>query len=289
MKYETILVTGGSGFVGARMTLPGAFGSARVVAPTHSEMDLTNESSVRRMIAAVKPDAVIHSAAISRIDICEKDPDLSRRVNVEGAQNVAMACRDVGAKLVFFSSDQVYTGCGGAEPLREDAPLSPKNVYARHKLEAEQKVLSLCPDAAALRLSWMYDMPHRGLYTGNNLYTMALRALCTGQPITVNHNDHRGITYVRQVVDQLPLVLKAPGGVYNYGSLTTLSTYEIYQRIFALLGAAHRAEELLNAISTPEGEGRNMMMNGAKAEGVGIHFSETVEGFRVMLEEYRML
>lgn len=286
MKYETILVTGGSGFVGARMTLPGAFGTAKVIAPTHSQMDLTSEDSVRSVIAAAKPDAVIHSAAISRIDICEKDPELSKRVNVEGARNVAMACRDVGAKMVFFSSDQVYTGCGGTEPLREDAPLQPKNVYARHKLEAEEQVLTLCPNAAALRLSWMYDMPHRGLYTGMNLYTMTLRALCTGQPLTVNHNDHRGITYVRQVVDQLPAILEAPGGVYNYGSLTRLSTYEIYQQIFALLGAAHLTDELLHAIPTPAGEGRNMMMDPTKAEAVGVHFSETVEGFGVMLEEY---
>jgi dTDP-4-dehydrorhamnose reductase len=248
-------------------------------------MDLTSGDSVRRAILEAQPDAVIHSAAISRIDVCEKDPERSYQVNVTGAVNVAKACAAAGARLVFFSSDQVYSGCGGREPLPEDAPLSPTNVYARHKLEAEGRVLEICPDACALRLSWMYDMPHRGLYTGNNLYTAALRALCTGQPIMANPNDRRGITCVRQVVDQLPLMLQAPGGVYNYGSLTRLSAYQVYREIFALLGAGSRAEELVQPF---HGNPRNLLMDPARAEAVGVRFPETVEGFRVMLQEYGM-
>ncbi len=286
MEQKTILVTGGSGFVGARLTLPGALGDSRVVAPTHGEMDLADEGSVRAYIEKIRPDAVIHSAAISHIDVCQREPELSRRINVDGAVSVARACRDIGAKMVFFSSDQVYTGCGGTEPHREDAALSPLNTYACHKVEAEGRVLAICPEAAVLRLSWMYDMPLRGRYTGNNLYTMALRALCTGEPLTVNEDDHRGITYVRQVVDNLPRVLAAPGGVYNYGSLTRLTTEEIYREIFALLGAKHRADALLRAVPTPSGEGRNMMMDPRKAESIGVRFSETVEGFGVMLREY---
>jgi len=285
MTHKTILITGGSGFVGARMKLPGAFGSARVIAPTHGEMDLTSRDSVRRAILEVGPDAVIHSAAISRIDVCEKDPERSYQVNVAGAVHVAEACKAAGVKLLFFSSDQVYAGCGGTEPLPEDAPLFPTNVYAHHKLEAEGRVLDLCPDACALRLSWMYDMPHRGLYTSNNLYTMALRALCTGQPIMANPDDHRGITCVRQVVDQLPLMLQAPGGVYNYGSLTRLSAFQVYREILALLGAGSRAEELVQPF---HGNPRNLLMDSTRAEAVGVHFPETVEGFRLMLEEYGM-
>lgn len=84
-----------------------------------------------------------------------------------------------GAKLVAFSSDQVYTGLTEHGPFDEDTPLSPANVYGRHKQEMEQRVLDILPDAVLLRAAWMYDLPGYGLpIHGNfllNLLTAAMR------------------------------------------------------------------------------------------------------------------
>ena len=105
------------------------------------------------------PKAIIHLAALSDPGYCQQNPDDSKIVNVEGTINVSRAAAAVGAKMIFASSDQVYTGQLGEEPFDETLALSPAGVYGKHKLEAETAMLSLLPNAVALRLTWMYDIP----------------------------------------------------------------------------------------------------------------------------------
>lgn len=281
---EKILITGKSGFVGARMALPGALPAKEILCPTHGEMDIGDYDSVMRYFDAHRPDAVVHSAAISDIGECEQDPEKSMRVNVMGTVNMAKACREVGAKLLFMSTDQVYTGCGGADPIPEDAPLAPTNVYAVHKLEAENRMLDILPDSCALRLTWMFDMPVRH-QVSKGLVLNCIQALMRNEPLRLCNNDHRGMTYVREVVENIPAMLKAPGGVYNYGSETCGSTYETFCKTFEALGAAHRIEELLSSFSA-NGEPRNLLMDTKKAQAVGCVFSETIEGVKRLLREY---
>ena len=76
-------------------------------------------------------------------------------------------------------------------------PLSPANVYGRHKLEAEQKILSAAPDAVLLRATWMYDLPGYGLPAGSGLLLQLLRAGLRGDSLTFSSHDWRGVTYVR--------------------------------------------------------------------------------------------
>lgn len=82
---------------------------------------------------------------------CQQHPEESQRANVELPVWMAKAARDTGAKLISFSSDQVYAGVTQPGPLPETLPLSPANTYGQHKLEAEERVLALCPEAVLLR------------------------------------------------------------------------------------------------------------------------------------------
>lgn len=104
----------------------------------------------------------------------------SRRANVELPCWMAKAARAAGAKLVAFSSDQVYAGVTQDGPLAETLPLSPANVYGQHKLEAEQRALELLPDAVLLRVPWMYDFPGNDLPIRGNLPLNLLRAAQDG-------------------------------------------------------------------------------------------------------------
>lgn len=282
--FERILLTGGRGFVGSRIKIPGALPCRELLSPSHGEMDITDEKSVMQYVEKYRPQAVIHSAAISDIPDCEKDPELSYQVNVLGTVHMARAAAECGAKLLFMSTDQVYTGCGGDAPLPEDAPLHPTNVYARHKVEAEQRLLDICPSAAALRLTWMFDMPVR-YQVSKGMVLSAMQSLMKNAPMRLCQNDHRGMTYVREVVENIPAMLHAPGGIYNYGSETPGSTYETYKGVFCALGAENRVDELLIPV-TYEGMPRNLLMDTRKAQSVGCRFSETVEGVRRMLKEY---
>ena len=147
-------------------------------------------------------------------------------MNVEGACNVARASAGCGAKLVFFSSDQVYNGNLESGLLTEDIAVHPENVYGRHKLEAEQRVLNICPGAVALRATWMYDVEREGMPTHANFVVNIDRAIKEGRQLRFPVREYRGITWVGEVVELLPHTFDLPGGVYNFGAENLLNTYE---------------------------------------------------------------
>ena len=143
-----ILVTGATGFVGHKI-MEVCEGS--IAAP--SLRNITQED-VNRIIEESDADVIIHTAAISNIGVCEADPDASYFANVQIPLFIARASK--GRKLICFSSDQVYSGCGEGGPYLEDT-VKPANTYAEHKLEMEQRVLEIDPDAVMLRAEWRYD------------------------------------------------------------------------------------------------------------------------------------
>lgn len=179
-----VLVTGPRGFVGARIM--DELGRDAIPAPSLRSVD---EEDVLRIVDAAEPDLIIHTAAISDIPACEKDPDGSYRANVE----IPVWLARTGVKCVMFSTDQVYSGCAGEGPYPEEET-APSNLYSRHKLEMEQRTLDINPDTVLLRATWMYDMPKlrrpqprefSGQYAAPDgyflfHYTASRRHLCTG-------------------------------------------------------------------------------------------------------------
>lgn len=253
---------------------------------SHRDLDITDRDACFRLLKEIKPRAVIHSAAISQMPACEKDPDLSFRVNVLGPENLALACEAVGAKLVHFSTDQTYNGTREKGPHREDMQLSPGNVYGRHKKEAEERIAAAIGSYAAIRLTWMYDFPVRNIYTSGNLITMCQSALYANRPLTLSSNSGRGITYVYEVIENIPALLDAPSGVYNFGSCSEISTYEAARQVFALLGTGSRTAELIHPENEAPGAYPDLRMDCSKAEAQGIRFSTTEEGIEKAFREY---
>ena len=141
-----ILLTGANGFVGARI---------RAAAPVICAPSLrgAEKEDIDRLIDTVQPDAILHTAAISDIGACAKDPEGSYHANVLIPEYLAKAAN--GAKLVLFSSDQVYSGAKGDKPFTED-DVATANLYAEEKLEMENRVLAIDPNAVMLRAAWMY-------------------------------------------------------------------------------------------------------------------------------------
>jgi dTDP-4-dehydrorhamnose reductase len=138
-----ILLTGADGYVG---------GHLRRLAPEAVALgrDAGDVTELGDRIRADRPDAVIHLAAMARIGDCAADPAEARRVNVEGTRAVARAAREVGARLVHASTDQVFDGTGA--PYDEDAAPSPLGPYAATKAESERVALEEAGDAAVARL-----------------------------------------------------------------------------------------------------------------------------------------
>ena len=155
---KRVLITGGSGFLGARILQQG-LGDAELCSLPRGFLAAAGEAEVTEAIQKLQPAAIVHAAALSDTGYCAQHPEEAHRANVELPVWVAKAACASGAKLLAFSSDQVYAGITQPGPLPETLPLQPTNVYGRCKLEMEQRVLELCPDAVLLRASWMYDLP----------------------------------------------------------------------------------------------------------------------------------
>ena len=204
-------------------------------------------------------------------------------MNVEGACNMALASARCGAKLVFFSSDQVYNGNRESGLLTEDIAVAPENVYGRHKLEAEQRVLGICPETVALRATWMYDMEREGMPTHANFVLNIAHAIKEGRQLRFPVREYRGITWVKEVVELLPHAFDLPGGVYNFGAENLLNTYETACRYCEMLTGEQNSAIILPDHERYPEHVRNISISMGKAHrasGGTIRFHDTLEGLR---------
>lgn len=272
-----VLLTGSSGFVGARVLRRLSHRLELIPAPP-GLMARATEADIARLVAETHPDAILHTAALSDTGYCESHPEESYRANVQLPLWLAKAAAGEGSGLVAFSSDQVYAGVRLSGPLSEDLPMTPANVYGRHKLEMEQRVLDVLPDAVLLRATWLYDLPGYGLPIRGNLPLDLLHAALNGESLTFSPGDYRGVTYVQQAVENLLPALDLPGGVYNFGSENDLDMLETAWRFCSAL---HISPELL-----PGDRDRNLSMNTDKAQRGGLVFDSTVQGITTCLRDY---
>lgn len=273
-----LLITGGSGFLGCRLAY---FLRDRydLLLPTHDALDISHEEAVRAYLEEHRPGAVIHCAALSNTWHCEQHPDASHRVNVQGTVRVAKACKAVGARLLFMSSDQVYNGTPTPGPLPEDAPLQPVNVYGRHKLEAEQRALRNLPDAVGLRLTWMYDLPDSRMRQNTGLPLNLRNASREGTVVHAATHEHRGVTYVWDVVRNIEKALALPGGIYNYGCGNALCSHALFLAFARAMNLPDPDRWILPDADRYAAQPRNLVMDGTRAERHGIHFADTTAGF----------
>lgn len=249
-----ILVTGASGFVGHKIM---EMCKDVIAAPSLRGM---SDDEIKRLICESGADAIIHTAAISDMGVCEKDPEASYYANVEIPIYLAKESGD--KKFICFSSDQVYNGLEDEGPYIEEN-VKPANTYARHKLEMEQRVLDICPDAVMLRAEWMYDY-----YLEKPNYFMNL--IRADEAISFSSKQFRGITYVKEVAENMEKVIELPGGAYNFGSETTKSMYEITREFIDAMKLNIRLEDAPAR--------HNLWMDCSKATKYGVEFLDVLEG-----------
>ncbi len=118
-------------------------------------LDITDPEQVSNVVSNVRPDVVIHAAAYTDVDGCERDPAHANLVNGEGAANIARAARDAGAWALAVGTDFVFPGDGGAPYGEDDAP-APISVYGSSKLAGERAVLATDPSFAVARTAWVF-------------------------------------------------------------------------------------------------------------------------------------
>jgi dTDP-4-dehydrorhamnose reductase len=195
--------------------------------------DPLQTDQLAELIRQVRPKAVIHTAAMADIDLCQAQPDLARAVNVDLTRTLTKVCAYTGARLVFCSTDTVFDG--EHAPYREDALPHPVNFYAETKAEAEQLVSALGRQAAVARLSLVVGLPFLG--AGNAFLPRMIAALKDGR--TVNMPAHEVRTPVDVITVGKALLELAAGehhGFFHLAGLSSVSRLEMGRTIARRFG-----------------------------------------------------
>lgn len=228
------------------------------------DFDITNVQATHDYIAAYRPDGVIHCSAWTAVDRAEDELEKVRAVNAEGSRNIASVCKEIGAKLVYISTDYVFPGTGDRfyEP---DDPTGPLGAYGVTKLEGEQAVQALLERYFIVRVSWVFGK------NGNNFVRTMLRLAETKSELNVVCDQIGSPTYTADLAPLLcDMVVTNKYGIYHATNEGICSWAEFAEEIFRLAGK----DVKVNPVPTSEYPTRaarplNSRMSKAKLEEMG--------------------
>jgi len=151
-----VLVSGKSGHLARAIANETVPPNMKLQFAGRREIDLRNPGSATSHIARARPDWIINTSAYTAVDQAEREPELAFAINETGAGEIAEAAAAVGARMVHISTDYVFDG-RTAQPLTEESPTGPLNVYGQSKLAGEEAVRRNCRAAMIIRTSWLYS------------------------------------------------------------------------------------------------------------------------------------
>ncbi len=192
--------------------------------------DITRIEEVKRTFSELVPQMVVHTAAYTDVDGCEKNPDKAHEVNALGTQNVCRAAQDLGIPVMYISTDFVFDGNKDSPYLESDQP-HPISTYGRSKLAGEEYVKNLLKEYFVVRTSWLYG------YYGRNFANTILQLASEKKELRVV-NDHIGCpTYTKDLSRKIKdLLLTKSYGVYHITNSGSCSWYEFAREILKLAG-----------------------------------------------------
>ncbi|MDD3192694.1 MAG: dTDP-4-dehydrorhamnose reductase [Oscillospiraceae bacterium] len=206
------------------------------------DFDITDKAATLAFIERYAPDVVIHCSAYTAVDRAQEDPELCWRVNVDGARHIAAACKKVGAKMVYISTDYVFPGTG--ERFYEtDDPTGPLSVYGKTKLGGELAVKELLDRYFIVRISWVFGK------NGNNFVKTMLRLGRERDQVNVVCDQIGSPTYTADLAPLLcDMAATEKYGVYHATNEGVCSWADFAARIFELGGC----KAVMNPIPSSE-------------------------------------
>jgi dTDP-4-dehydrorhamnose reductase len=222
-----IVITGALGQLGTALQL--ALAEFDLILVDVPDWDITDPQTVPLM-ADLKPEVVIHCAAMTDVDGCARDPDLAYHVNVFGTQNVTIACQRSGAAMVHISTNEVFDGTA-TEPYREFDLPRPINPYGASKLAAEQMAARLINKLYIVRISWLFT-------PGGNNFVSKMTALADEHGrLRVVTDEVANPTYAPDLADAIaPLIQTGHYGTYHLVNEGYCSRYEFAVEILKQSG-----------------------------------------------------
>lgn len=233
---KTVLLTGGSGALGSSLqkSLAGEKRPIRLIPPSHEEFDVTNFAQTDSFMKKAKVDVILHCAALTDLEMCQKEPKLAFEVNTLGTRNMALLASKYKARLVYISSEAVYSGYRRRRPYTEDdIPSSPLNFYGWTKLMGEWWAREVCLNYAVIRPGWLFG-PTPEL--DKKFVTKIVDLIKAGEQVRAINDIFGSPTYSMDAAEKiLEIVENEREGIFhivNTGSATRYAMAKLITEVF---------------------------------------------------------
>lgn len=236
-----ILITGANGRLGSKLVEVATSRAHDITATDQEMLNITDLEAARTFMRGHAPEWVIHCAAWTDVDGCARDPEAANRINGYGAGNIALAAHEVGAGIVYVSSNEVFDG-EATTPYHENAPTRPINPYGYSKWLGESEVQKYNPRHMIARTSWLFA------HGGKNFIQTILNAAAAQKPLRVVTDESANPTYTDDLAEALMQLVEAQAsGIYHLVNEGYCSRWEFARYI--LDHAGYRETELAQITS----------------------------------------
>lgn len=234
---KKVLVLGNAGQLGQELVLEFRFRGYYVTGMDRDTVDITDRFQVEEVVGALDPSVVINAAAYNQVDVAEREPQAAFSVNAMAVRNVAIACRQVDAVLVHYSTDYVFDGLAGRPYTEADTP-RPVGAYGVSKLAGEHFALAYLDNPLIIRTSGVFGAGGLDTARGNFIESM-LRLAASGQPIRMVEDHYASPTHAPLLAARTAdMVDRGMSGLYHVGGGVPVSWFEFAKLIFATAGLA---------------------------------------------------
>jgi dTDP-4-dehydrorhamnose reductase len=273
-----VTIFGASGLLGK--ALLSEWSADTVTGLTSHAADIRDAKRVQDVVQESNPEWIVLAAAYTDVDGCEGNPDLAFAVNRDGAVNVAVAAKKVGARLVFLSSDYVFDGKKTTPYEIEDAR-NPQSVYGRTKAEAEIRLLALMPECCIARTSWLFGI-------GGKCFPDTILKLAASRPALDVVNDQRGcptysVDLARAIVQ---LCRKDASGIVHVTNAGDCTWFEFARDIISGAGLATVVRPVSSQqMARPAPRPSYSVLSATRLRALGIEMPSWRDSLRRYLEE----
>lgn len=211
---------------------------------TYIDTDITDPQRLENLFRKVRPDVVIHTAAMTNVDQCEQERGACWRINVSAVEEIVKLCAAQGSRLVHISTDFIFDGLHG--PYDESAKPHALSWYGESKLRAEQVILESGIPATILRTILLYGVTHD--MSRSNIVLWARESLASGKQISVVNDQYRSPTLAEDLATAVILaVVKERTGTYHISGPEVFSILELVRRVANFWGLD---ESLITEVSS---------------------------------------
>src|SRR5271168_595806 len=275
-----VTIFGASGLLGKALLRE--WSGDTVTGLSSRDADIRDAKRVQHAMRETRPEWIVLAAADTDVDGCESNPELAFAVNRDGAVNVAVAAKKVGARLVFLSSDYVFDG-KRTTPYETGDARNPQSVYGQTKAEAEIKLLELMPDCCIARTSWLFGI-------GGKCFPDTILKLAASRAALDVVNDQRGCpTYAVDLARAIvQLCRNQASGIVHVTNAGDCTWFEFAQEIVRKAGLATTVRPVSSQqMARPAPRPAYSVLSPARLNSFGIEMPPWRDALQRYLEQRR--